>query len=136
MSAEQLRHALDIMRRMPPANTSACVDDLCDLVPDLTEELLSTVDQPLRVETDRDARATPTVRCATPRPPPPLLVLSIMAPRPPPPPPHLRQLQCRCRPRRAIPLRDRPYPSSRIRRLRAAPAACRSHSTIARSAEA
>ena len=52
MSAEQLRHALDVMRRMPPSSTAQCVDDLCDLVPDLTEELLSTVDQPLKVATD------------------------------------------------------------------------------------
>ena len=63
MSAEQLRHALDVMRRMPPSSTAQCVDDLCDLVPDLTEELLSTVDQPLKVATDSNAQNREFLLC-------------------------------------------------------------------------
>lgn len=34
---------------MPPSQTSANLDRICALAPDLTEELLSSVDQPLEV---------------------------------------------------------------------------------------
>merc|ERR1711865_425324 len=48
---------------MPPSSTAQCVDDLCDLVPDLTEELLSTVDQPLKVATDSNAQNREFLLC-------------------------------------------------------------------------
>lgn len=38
------------MRRMPPANVEDNLAGLIDLVPDLMEQLLSAVDQPLRIE--------------------------------------------------------------------------------------
>ncbi|KAL9137896.1 MAG: hypothetical protein Q9175_000890 [Cornicularia normoerica] len=54
----QFDTALDLLRRLPPSNTSANLTRICALAPDLTEELLSSVDQPLEVrrckETGRD----------------------------------------------------------------------------------
>ncbi|KAI9851763.1 MAG: F-actin-capping protein subunit beta [Thelocarpon superellum] len=44
---EQYDSALDLLRRLDPKNTSKNVDLICSIVPDLTEELLSSVDQPL-----------------------------------------------------------------------------------------
>jgi capping protein beta len=41
--------ALDLMRRMPPANVQNNLAALLGLAPELTEELLSRVDQPLQV---------------------------------------------------------------------------------------
>ncbi|CAF0790326.1 unnamed protein product [Adineta ricciae] len=49
----QLDCALDLMRRLPPQQVEKNLSDLIDLVPDLTEELLSAVDQPLKVVRDR-----------------------------------------------------------------------------------
>ena len=37
----------DLLRRLDPKHTSKNVDRICTLVPDLTEDLLSSVDQPL-----------------------------------------------------------------------------------------
>lgn len=48
--ADQLDCALDLMRRMPPANVEDNLGALLDLVPDLTEQLLSSVDQPLKIQ--------------------------------------------------------------------------------------
>ncbi|KAI9792528.1 MAG: F-actin-capping protein subunit beta [Peltula sp. TS41687] len=48
MSAnDQFDSALDLLRRLDPKNTSKNLDRICRLVPDLTEDLLSSVDQPL-----------------------------------------------------------------------------------------
>eukprot|EP00854_Cymbomonas_tetramitiformis_P017677 gene17677-21058_t len=44
--------ALDIMRRLPPNNVEDNLTNLIDLQPDLTEELLARVDQPLQVAFD------------------------------------------------------------------------------------
>lgn len=44
--------ALDLMRRLPPSHIEDNLAGLLDLVPDLTEELLSAVDQPLKVAHD------------------------------------------------------------------------------------
>ncbi|KAB8596076.1 hypothetical protein FH972_025786 [Carpinus fangiana] len=41
--------ALDLLRRLNPAHTSKNLDALCQLAPSLTEDLLSSVDQPLEV---------------------------------------------------------------------------------------
>jgi capping protein beta len=38
------------MRRLPPQNTENNLASLVDLAPHLAEELLSTVDQPLRIQ--------------------------------------------------------------------------------------
>jgi capping protein beta len=40
------------MRRLPPQDIEENLTGLCNLVPDLTEPLLSSVDQPLAVEVD------------------------------------------------------------------------------------
>lgn len=49
--ADPLDCALDLMRRLPPSQTEQNLTDLIDLVPDLVEDLLSAVDQPLKVKT-------------------------------------------------------------------------------------
>lgn len=54
MTAEQqLDSALDLMRRLPPQKIEKNLSDLIDLVPSLCEELLSSVDQPLKIATDK-----------------------------------------------------------------------------------
>jgi len=52
MSDDQLNSALNLMRRMPPSSVENCLAGLIELVPDLTDELLNHVDQPLKVEKD------------------------------------------------------------------------------------
>ncbi|TKA63532.1 F-actin-capping protein subunit beta [Cryomyces minteri] len=47
--ADQFDSALDLLRRLNPKHTSRNLNLICDLVPDLTEDLLSSVDQPLEV---------------------------------------------------------------------------------------
>lgn len=54
MTERQLDCALDLMRRLPPQKTEASLANLIDLVPDLAEDLLSAVDQPLRIATDQE----------------------------------------------------------------------------------
>jgi len=54
--ADQLDLALDLMRRMPPSKIEDNLAGLIDLVPDLTEQLLSMVDQPLKVAHDATAK--------------------------------------------------------------------------------
>jgi len=49
---DQLDCALDLMRRLPPSQIEDNLSGLLDLVPDLTEELLSAVDQPLKIAHD------------------------------------------------------------------------------------
>ena len=39
----------DLLRRLPPQETSINLDRITTLVPDLTEDLLSSVDQPLEI---------------------------------------------------------------------------------------
>jgi capping protein beta len=56
MADNQLDCALDLMRRMPPSQIEDNLANLIDLVPDLTENLLSAVDQPLKIATDPVAR--------------------------------------------------------------------------------
>ena len=48
----QLRSALNLMRRMPPALTEVHLTGLCNLIPDLTDDLLQRIDQPLKVTKD------------------------------------------------------------------------------------
>ena len=53
--ADQLDCALDLMRRLPPADVEDNLAGLIDLAPDLTEDLLSAVDQPLKIAHDKSA---------------------------------------------------------------------------------
>eukprot|EP01087_Luapelamoeba_hula_P001706 TRINITY_DN1145_c0_g1_i1.p1 TRINITY_DN1145_c0_g1~~TRINITY_DN1145_c0_g1_i1.p1 ORF type:complete len:272 (-),score=59.16 TRINITY_DN1145_c0_g1_i1:93-908(-) len=56
MATDELDCALDLMRRMPPSSIEDNLAGLIDLVPDLTEQLLSMVDQPLKVARDPTAK--------------------------------------------------------------------------------
>ncbi|KAG8527001.1 F-actin-capping protein subunit beta [Bacidia gigantensis] len=52
MATDQFDSALstsDLLRRLPPSSTASSLNKICSLAPDLTEELLSSVDQPLEV---------------------------------------------------------------------------------------
>jgi len=51
-----LNHALDLMRRLPPAQVVTNLHALIHLVPDLTEDLLQSVDQPLKIATDSEGK--------------------------------------------------------------------------------
>ncbi|XP_040191032.1 F-actin-capping protein subunit beta-like, partial [Rana temporaria] len=52
-SDQQLDCALDLMRRLPPQQIEKNLSDLIDLVPNLCEDLLSSVDQPLKIARDK-----------------------------------------------------------------------------------
>jgi len=54
--ADKLDCALDLMRRLPPSQIEENLAGLIDLVPDLVEQLLSAVDQPLKVAHDPVSR--------------------------------------------------------------------------------
>lgn len=56
MAGLQLKAALDLIRRLPPEKIESSLADLCDLAPDLTDDLLSTIDQPLQLARDSSAR--------------------------------------------------------------------------------
>ncbi|KAK6176424.1 hypothetical protein SNE40_014713 [Patella caerulea] len=53
MTERQLDCALDLMRRLPPQQIEKNLSDLIDLVPALCEDLLSSVDQPLKIARDK-----------------------------------------------------------------------------------
>lgn len=53
--ADKLDCALDLMRRLPPADVEDNLAGLIDLAPDLVEDLLSAVDQPLKIAHDKQA---------------------------------------------------------------------------------
>lgn len=48
----KLNSALNLMRRMPPSSTENSLAGLLELAPELTDELLTHVDQPLKVAMD------------------------------------------------------------------------------------
>merc|ERR1712193_349016 len=50
----QLDCALDMMRRLPPHHVERNLSNLIDIVPDLCEDLLSSVDQPLKIQKDKE----------------------------------------------------------------------------------
>ena len=50
---QQLDGALDMMRRLPPHHVQRNLSNLIDLVPDLCDDLLAAVDQPLKVGKDK-----------------------------------------------------------------------------------
>ncbi len=47
MSDDALSCCLNVLRRMPPGQVENDLSGLCQLVPELTDELLQRVDQPL-----------------------------------------------------------------------------------------
>lgn len=52
---QQFDCALDLMRRLPPQEIEKNLGDLIDLVPSLCEDLLSSVDQPLKIAKDKES---------------------------------------------------------------------------------
>ncbi|KAJ2823349.1 hypothetical protein FBU31_004309, partial [Coemansia sp. 'formosensis'] len=52
---QQMDCALDLMRRLPPQNVEENLIALLDVLPELTEDLLSAVDQPLKIRQDAQA---------------------------------------------------------------------------------
>jgi len=61
MADPQLLAALDLMRRMPPSRMETSLEELVDLVPDLTDDLLNSVDQPLQIS--KDAKGNQYLLC-------------------------------------------------------------------------
>lgn len=55
MAADPFDSALDLLRRLNPKHTSAHLNALISLAPELTEDLLSSVDQPLAVRRCRQS---------------------------------------------------------------------------------
>ncbi len=46
---QQIKAALDLMRRLPPKDIESSLTDVLTLAPDIVDDLLSSVDQPLKV---------------------------------------------------------------------------------------
>ncbi|KAM0755075.1 F-actin capping protein beta subunit [Meredithblackwellia eburnea MCA 4105] len=53
---DTLSSVLDLCRRLPPNNIAHNLDLLVTLLPDIADDLLSSVDQPLKVQRDKDGR--------------------------------------------------------------------------------
>ena len=53
MTEQQLDCALDLLRRLPPQEIEKKLHHLIDLVPELCEDLLSSVEQPLKIARDQ-----------------------------------------------------------------------------------
>ncbi|KAJ2451375.1 F-actin-capping protein subunit beta [Coemansia sp. RSA 2336] len=53
---QQMDCALDLMRRLPPQSIEENLVTLLEILPELTEDLLSAVDQPLKVRTDGEGK--------------------------------------------------------------------------------
>jgi len=53
---DKLDFALDLMRRLPPTQIEENLAGLLDLTPELTEDLLSAVDQPLKIAFDSHSK--------------------------------------------------------------------------------
>lgn len=51
---KKLDFALDLMRRLPPQKLENNLANLIDLVPEISEELLNAIDQPLKIAIDRN----------------------------------------------------------------------------------
>ncbi|XP_065079077.1 F-actin-capping protein subunit beta [Ochlerotatus camptorhynchus] len=54
MTEQQMDCALDLMRRLPPQQIEKNLIDLIDLAPALCEDLLTSVDQPLKIAKDKE----------------------------------------------------------------------------------
>lgn len=53
---ESLSSCLDLMRRLPPQKVQQNLVLLINIVPDLADDILSSVDQPLQVQQDANGR--------------------------------------------------------------------------------
>lgn len=53
--ADQLDHAMDLIRRLPPQRIEKSLSDLLDLMPDYVDDLLTAIDRPLGVMQDGEA---------------------------------------------------------------------------------
>lgn len=51
--ADLVDSMLDLMRRLPPTHVEENVSALVDICPDYADDLLGSVDQPLKLRTDR-----------------------------------------------------------------------------------
>jgi len=60
---QQLESALDLMRRMPPTHIEKYLGQIIDLVPDLAEDVLQAVDQPLKIQKDSSANGREYLIC-------------------------------------------------------------------------
>ncbi|EDS29787.1 F-actin capping protein subunit beta [Culex quinquefasciatus] len=54
MTEQQMDCALDLMRRLPPQQIEKNLIDLIDLAPALCEDLLTSIDQPLKIAKDKE----------------------------------------------------------------------------------
>jgi len=61
MADKRLLAALDLVRRLPPSRIESSLEELVDLVPDLTDDLLNTIDQPLQAA--KDAQGNTYLNC-------------------------------------------------------------------------
>ncbi|SCZ97594.1 BZ3500_MvSof-1268-A1-R1_Chr4-3g07279 [Microbotryum saponariae] len=53
---DTLSACLDLARRLPPHRIEHNLGLLCDILPDLADDILSSVDQPLKVHVDRESK--------------------------------------------------------------------------------
>lgn len=51
-----LQSSLDLFRRLPPQNVAANLDLLVSILPELADDLSSSVDQPMSVRTDSEGK--------------------------------------------------------------------------------
>ncbi|KAH8917611.1 F-actin capping protein beta subunit [Atractiella rhizophila] len=51
-----LDDCLDLLRRLPPQNTESNLQQLLELAPDIADDLLGSVDQPLQIRLDRESK--------------------------------------------------------------------------------
>ena len=56
--ADQLGCAVDLLKRMPPKDISANLEATLELAPDIIEDLLASVDQPLKEMLDTSCNRT------------------------------------------------------------------------------
>jgi capping protein beta len=54
MTEKQLDFALDLMRRLPPTQVANNLTGLMNVVPDLSADLLQSVDRPFKIEYDSE----------------------------------------------------------------------------------
>lgn len=55
MDLKRINAALNVMRRMPPSQIELHLSSLINLMPDLTDDLLQRVDQPLQTAKDKES---------------------------------------------------------------------------------
>lgn len=56
MTTEILRSSIDLFRRLPSSNIATNLDLVLGLLPELTEDILAEVDQPLQVKVDSSGK--------------------------------------------------------------------------------